>query len=192
MDDVGAVAAKARMRAQVRAARAARTPVQRDDAAPALAAAVLALPELAGVPTVAAYASRPDEPGTAPLLAALRERGCTVLLPCVVGQELQWGELDDTGLSPAAFGIDEPRGPRRSDLHGVDVVIAPALAVDAHGHRLGQGGGYYDRALTDARVPVIALVHDDELVNEVPVEPHDLIVDIVVTPTRVVRVASAS
>ncbi len=49
-------------------------------------------------------------------------------------------------------------------------MLAPALAVDGEGRRLGQGGGSYDRALTRTRAPVLAVVFDDELLGEVPAE----------------------
>jgi 5-formyltetrahydrofolate cyclo-ligase len=64
------------------------------------------------------------------------------------------------------------------------MVVVPAVAVDARGNRLGRGGGSYDRALT--RVPaqtlVVALLHDGEVVEELPDEPHDRRVDAVITP----------
>ncbi len=74
-----------------------------------------------------------------------------------------------------------------------DVVIVPALAVDTLGNRLGQGAGYYDRALVvvPTTVPVIAMVHEGELldaaVEPVPSGPHDVGVDAVLTPQRCLR-----
>jgi 5-formyltetrahydrofolate cyclo-ligase len=67
----------------------------------------------------------------------------------------------------------------------VDVVLAPAMAADRRGNRLGRGAGYYDRALTrvDSTVPVVVLLHDGELVDTLPAEPHDRPVTAAVTPT---------
>jgi 5,10-methenyltetrahydrofolate synthetase len=67
----------------------------------------------------------------------------------------------------------------------VDVVICPAAAVDETGTRLGWGGGYYDRFLTDlpAGIPVFALVFDDDVVADLPREAHDVPVTGVVTPS---------
>jgi 5-formyltetrahydrofolate cyclo-ligase len=61
----------------------------------------------------------------------------------------------------------------------------PALSVDRAGVRLGRGGGYYDRALLHARpdAVLVALVFDDEFVDELPAEPHDRRVTAVVTPS---------
>jgi 5-formyltetrahydrofolate cyclo-ligase len=59
----------------------------------------------------------------------------------------------------------------------------PALQVDRDGNRLGRGGGSYDRALARATGLTVALLHDDELVAELPHEPHDVPVRAVATPT---------
>lgn len=179
---------KASLRARVRDARARRTAAQRQDAARAFAVATMALPELVAARCVAAYAARPQEPGTDELLLSLLSSGRTVLLPRVVGEELAWSAVADLAtLRAGSFGIREPADDTDVPLTRADVVIAPALAVDAQGTRLGQGGGYFDRALAPIAAPVVVLVHDDEVLDALPREPHDRGVDIVVTPTRVLR-----
>jgi 5-formyltetrahydrofolate cyclo-ligase len=66
------------------------------------------------------------------------------------------------------------------------VLVGPALAVDRHGNRLGRGAGFYDRALTwaaaDARL--VAVVRDDELLDAIPAEPHDVPMTHALTPGR--------
>ena len=84
----------------------------------------------------------------------------------------------DTGrLAPARHGLLEPIGPRLGPtaIGTADVVVVPALAVARDGIRLGRGGGYYDRALQHVRpdAVLVALVFDDEFVDELPTEPHD-------------------
>jgi len=74
-----------------------------------------------------------------------------------------------------------------------DLVVTGSVAVDIHGNRLGKGGGYGDRELEIIRsrfgkVPVATTVHDMQVVDSVPSEPHDQKVDIIVTPTRTIRV----
>jgi 5-formyltetrahydrofolate cyclo-ligase len=144
-----------------------------------------------GAGTVAAYASYGDEPDSLLLLDALKADSIRVLLP-------RWND-DDTldwtpytgrdALRPTPRGPSEPEGPRYGPhaLKGVDFVIVPALAVDRDGRRLGQGRGCYDRALTHLRddVPILALLHDDELLaaGEIPVDAHDIRVTHVVTPS---------
>jgi len=76
-----------------------------------------------------------------------------------------------------------------------DLVVTGSVAVDVHGNRLGKGGGYGDRELEIIRsrfgkVPVVTTVHDMQVVNFVPSELHDQKIDIIVTPTRIIRVKS--
>lgn len=184
---------KERLRLAIREARKARSPRRRDEAAKALAEVVLTIPAVEHARCVSVYAARSTEPGTGALLEELSARGVRVLMP-VLGSGLQrdWAEYagaDD--LRERAPGRPpEPGGPTLGPeaLGDADVVIAPALAVDTSGARLGQGGGWYDRALEHLRpgVPVVALVFPEELydadVRPLPREQHDRAVDAVATP----------
>ncbi len=166
-------------RREVAARRRSRSTADREADADALAEGVLALPELAAARTVAAYASYPSEPGTAALRTALRGRGVRVLLPVLLDdRDLDWAD-DVDGASP--LGVDT--------ITSAELVVCPATAVAADGTRLGRGGGSYDRALTRLRpgALAVALLHDDEVVQELPREPHDRRVDVVVTPVRTLR-----
>lgn len=185
------------MRAELRVRRRQHAGVRGHGDAEALAAAVLALPEVSAAGVVAAYLSRPGEPGTAPLLIALADRGARVLLPVVLDdRDLDWAADDGTRAGGLLPGLAEPGGARlgRAAVALADVLVVPALTVDATGHRLGQGGGSYDRALGRRRPGslVVALVHDHELVpGPLPSEQHDVSVDVTVTPRRVVRTPQA-
>jgi len=184
---------KERLRVAIRDARKTRSPRRRDEAAQALAHVVLTIPAVAEARCVSVYAARSTEPGTGVLLEELAARGVRVLMP-VLGSGLQrdWAEYagaDD--LRERAPGRPpEPGGPTLGPeaLGDADVVIAPALAVDTSGARLGQGGGWYDRALEHIRpgVPVVALVFPEELydadVRPLPRERHDRAIDVVATP----------
>jgi 5-formyltetrahydrofolate cyclo-ligase len=189
--------AKAALRARLSAARAVRDADTRAEDAQSLAAAVLALPEVRAARTVTAYVARASEPGTGPLLAALVQDGVRVLLPVLTpGLVLDWADYRGPGeLMPSALpgngSLLEPTGARLGPdaVAAVDVVLAPGLAVGPDGTRMGFGGGCYDRALALVRpdLPVVALLFDDELIDEVPAEAHDRRVSAVVTPRRVVR-----
>ena len=143
---------------------------------------------LATVRTFAAYVPEESEPGHGRLPAAYTQLGARVLLPVAppVGSDLAWA-VDTGRLAPGRFGLLEPVGPRLGPtaIGTADVVVVPALAVSRDGVRLGRGGGFYDRALRHARrgALVVAVVFDDEVVDEVPCEPHDLRVHAVVTPS---------
>lgn len=182
---------KRELRTRLRAARRARGAQAAAAAARDLAAVVTAAGEVRAARRVACYCSAPAEPGTGPLRAALRAAGTQVLLPVVDGDDLDWA-LDDGATRPGYAGLAEPTGPRLGPqaLAGCDVALVPALAVDTAGRRLGQGRGFYDRALAAARPtgPVVALVFDDEVLDAattaLPGEPHDVLVDAVATPRR--------
>ena len=174
------------MRARSLAGRGRLHPAQR--AAAGQAAADALLPLVGAGSRVAAYASVGTEPDTQPLLAALPP-GVTVLLPVLLPDgDLDWAEHDGR-LVPAGRGLQEPAGRRRGPdaVAGCDLVVVPALAVDLAGTRLGRGGGSYDRALRRARGLTVALLHDGELVDELPREPHDVPVDAVVMPATGLR-----
>ncbi|MBC3764027.1 5-formyltetrahydrofolate cyclo-ligase [Quadrisphaera sp. RL12-1S] len=175
---------KAALRAGVRAARRALDDDERAALDAALARAALAdgspLAALAPGAVVALYDSRPTEPGTRALRAALAARGAVVVLPVVVG------------AAPLAWVVDAPGAPARPEgLAGAAAVLLPALAVDGSGSRLGQGGGHYDRTLallppegSPGRPLLAAVVREPEVLaaGELPREPHDVRVDAALTP----------
>jgi 5-formyltetrahydrofolate cyclo-ligase len=127
---------------------------------------------------VTSYVAVPGEPPTAPMNAALAAHGIRVLVPITLPDfDLDWNDATDGSASPL--------GPDAVAL--ADVVLAPGLAVDHHGTRMGQGGGCYDRALPRRRpgTPVVVLLHPGELVDPagpaLPHQPHDQPVDAVLT-----------
>lgn len=137
---------------------------------------------------VAAFHPTPDEPDLVPLLHTLHARiGAALLFPLDGGADLDWAGWDGDAASfhPSpgrGFGMEpdgEHLGPRA--LAHTDLVLAPALAVDRSGTRLGHGRGLYDRALQHlpAGVPVLAVVHPREVLSAhtLPREAHDHPVD---------------
>jgi len=178
--------AKAALRTRFLERRRARPVRERERAAAGLTRALLR--GLAGVRTFGAYVPEDDEPGHGRIPAAFTQLGARVLLPVVPPGARELGWAVDTGrLAPGRSGPLEPLGPRlgATAVGTADVVVVPALAVARNGIRLGRGGGYYDRALQHVRpgAVVVALVFDDEFVDELPTEPHDQPVAAVVTPS---------
>jgi 5-formyltetrahydrofolate cyclo-ligase len=142
--------------------------------------------------TVCAYVPAAAEPGSVEILDVLLRQADRVLLPVArtsaddSAVALLWGEYRPGQLVTARFGLLEPAGPwlPATALADASVVFVPALAVDRTGARLGRGRGFYDRTLVlrnpDARL--IAVVRDDELLDEVPHEPHDVPMTHALTP----------
>ncbi|MEU9077106.1 5-formyltetrahydrofolate cyclo-ligase [Kitasatospora sp. NPDC048538] len=181
---------KSELRTRLLTRRRALTAGERSAAARALAGHAGALAEPGA--TVAAYVSVGSEPGTGPLLDALRERGVRVLLPVLLpDNDLDWAEYGGPReLAPAGRGLLEPVGPRLGPeaVTAASVVLLPGLAVDRRGLRLGRGGGSYDRVLArleraGARPVLAVLLYEDELLARVPAEPHDRSVDLAVVPS---------
>jgi 5-formyltetrahydrofolate cyclo-ligase len=118
--------------------------------------------------------------GAVPLLDAAIALGRRVLLPVTVGEApLDWASFGGReDLVPGPHGLLEPGGPRfgPAAIGDATVVVVPALAATADGVRLGRGGGHYDRSLplVSSSAAVVALVGDDELLPELPAEPHDV------------------
>jgi 5-formyltetrahydrofolate cyclo-ligase len=179
---------KAALRRELLAARSGLGPEERREAGRLIRDALLELPELQMAGTVAAYYSVGAEPDTRGLVFALWKRGTYVLLPLLrPGGDLDWASYEGPdSLVPGPRGLREPGEPPRGieAVARADVVLAPALAVDHAGNRLGRGGGSYDRALARVGplIPVIALLYDAELLGHVPAEPHDTPVRAAVRP----------
>lgn len=199
-DPLAVTAAKAVMRKRIRGERRRRSVDERRADGERLRDVVLNVPQIRGARWVACYAALAGEPDTTALRQALLAAGTRVLLPVLRGDhDLDWVEdraVEDRTVDDRAYQdrADQP-GERLppTALVRVDVVLAPALAVDTLGRRLGQGGGSYDRALARVAgaVPVVALVHDEEVldaaVQPVPTLSHDRRVDAVATPSRYLR-----
>jgi 5-formyltetrahydrofolate cyclo-ligase len=190
-EPAGDRAAKRALRTSILERRANRSDEDRAAAASAIAAH-LASATFAQVPTVAAYLSMGSEPGTGPLIDTLLTRGTEVIVPVTSTEgTLDWVRYTpDAHTTPSALGVPEPAGARlgADALGRARLVIAPALAVDHAGWRLGRGAGYFDRALAHAQAPVCALVYADELLPAVPHEDHDVPVDLVATEAGIFRV----
>jgi 5-formyltetrahydrofolate cyclo-ligase len=186
---------KTQVRGELLERRRAMSPSERAEAAEAIALHLLAVPVIARANRVACYLSMPSEPGTGPLIAALRDRGIEVVVPISLDDHtLDWSAYDPTAaVTTNALGIPEPHGVRlgAGTLDTCEAIILPALAVDHEGHRLGRGAGYYDRALAETSAPLCAVVFTHELLPAVPHEPHDVPVQMAVTPAGLFRSRSS-
>jgi 5-formyltetrahydrofolate cyclo-ligase len=187
---------KAELRARILEARRALTASERQAAGAALAQRVRDWAPLASPGTIAAYVSTGTEPGTHDLINTLHADGTRVLLPVLQpDNDLDWACYEGPdSLARASRGLLEPTG----DVLGpqavtaADAVLLPGLAVDRRGVRLGRGGGSYDRVLrrlaaADVHPALAVLLYAHEVVDTVPFEPHDHLVDAAITPEGVSR-----
>lgn len=192
------VADKVTWRALVRAARRqvadAWTPQEREEVGRALGRAGLdylrgyavqqGREDVAGMCVTGVEPMRTEPPWDG-LTSVLLEHGVRVLAPLTLEKpRLDWADLADPERRPLGPEV----------LAQVDVAFVPALAVSTDGVRLGQGGGYYDTTLPRLRelsggAPVVVVLHDHEVVEAVPADAHDAVMDAVLRPaTGVVEV----
>jgi 5-formyltetrahydrofolate cyclo-ligase len=177
---------KLALRDRLLAARKSLSPEARAKATTAVQAALHDLVRVKSPSLIAAYVPLGPEPGGTDLPARLP---APLLLPVLLpDNDLDWVRYDGPdSLRPGPRGLWEPAGPRlgRDAIAEATLLIVPALAVDRTGLRMGRGGGSYDRALARAgRAFSVALLHDGELLAEVPAEPHDRRVHAVITPAE--------
>ena len=185
---------KREIRTQMLARRKRVTPEEASVAAAAVAERVMALPEverLAGRVGgqvrgrvgggVMVYESRGSELGTRGLIDELLGRGVPVAVPWVEGGWTGW--TPDAEMGVRWLGGEAVAGE-------MAVVVVPGLAFTRRGDRLGRGAGHYDRWFALHRTPRMTLVgvgYDWQLIDDLPVEPHDVTMDAVVVPGEVVR-----
>ncbi|NUR70303.1 MAG: 5-formyltetrahydrofolate cyclo-ligase [Hamadaea sp.] len=172
-------ASKAAVRSALLTARRERTADQLADASRRIVVHLSDLVRTTQPAVIAAYEPFGTEPGvhldgSLPAVLATTGGAPRVLLPVLMSDnDLDWRDWTDPGgrLGPAAIAE-------------ADLIVVPAVAVDRTGTRLGRGGGSYDRALArvPAGTPIVALLHDGELVHSLPAQPHDRRVTAVVTP----------
>ncbi len=150
---------------------------------------ILKAPEIESATTIASYISYEFEPSTVEINEAFLRNGKIVVLPRINGDQLEWVKWDgDPAHLILKKKISEPTGDALTDLSQIQAIVVPALKIDQSGFRLGQGGGYYDRALVHLKAWKIGLVYAGELSSEVlPHEAHDVPLDAAATPSIVVR-----
>jgi len=135
------------------------------------------------------YAPLAEEPDLWPLLAGALAAGKIIALPRFVPEDNSYVacEIHEPArdLEPGRFGIREPadRCPELP-LNRLDLVLVPGVAFDLHGRRLGRGKGFYDQLLAAVRGTSCGVAFDEQIVGEIPVEPHDAHLNCILTPTR--------
>jgi 5-formyltetrahydrofolate cyclo-ligase len=185
-DDLESLKADARM--MMRAERASIEP--RDSALKLIENFPL---ELARLSPVSGYWPVGSEIDGRPLLAALAKAGRTIVLPRMETRAgparfLVW--RGDEALTADAFGVPSP--PKESEERAPRLILAPLLAFDRAGRRLGQGGGHYDRIISYHRAHgaiAVGLAYGEQEMGEVPAGAHDARLDWVVTPDEAIRCA---
>ncbi|MEW6271537.1 MAG: 5-formyltetrahydrofolate cyclo-ligase [Thermodesulfobacteriota bacterium] len=188
---------KTRLRAQLRAARRALPAAALAQAAASVATLAAGCGAIARARSLAGYLACDGEIDVAAVLAAARARDATIVLP----RRTRAGGLELV-VTPAGAvleprrpgGILEPTGSScdPAALPAPAVLLAPAVALDRRGHRLGRGGGDYDRLIPRLRAlgwTIVGVCHAASVLDALPVEPHDERVDLLLTDAGLATVA---
>lgn len=133
------------------------------------------------------YHSLPDELYTHEFLAKWASRK-HFFLPRVNGVDLEILPYEESRLELGSFHIEEPTGDNMVDPEDIELVVVPAVAYDRKGNRLGRGKGFYDRLLKTTRATKIGVGYEFQLYDELPTEPHDVGMDMIITQSTTVIV----
>ena len=158
----------------------------------AIVAKLCLQPEYREAATIHCYVSMNDrrEVDTHHLIKEMMEEGRRVVVP-----KTQFKEQSLLHYSLSAFedlvlnkwGVLEPAGGEQLSEKEIDLVIVPMVGGDERGHRIGYGGGFYDRFLSKVICPTIGLCFEQNIVAQLPAEPFDIALDKTVTEKRIIH-----
>lgn len=131
------------------------------------------------------YHSLPDEIETIRFLNKWKGRK-KFYLPRVSGVNLELLPYDESTLADGYNHIKEPTGDNIFPVEKIDIIVAPGVAFDRKGRRLGRGKGFYDRLLAETKATKIGVGYEFQLVDEIPAESHDVPMDIVITEQTII------
>ena len=180
---------KAAIRERIRTVLSELTRDQREEAAVEICARLIEQPEWKNAQSILLFAPMQDEPNVRPLLHAALDAGKLTALPRFNAQTGHYeaavvGDLAKDFIE-GKFGILEPAPTCQiADLKRLDLVLVPGVAFDWHGHRLGRGRGFYDRLLVAVSSKTCGVAFDQQLVATLPVEPHDVRLNCILTPSH--------
>ncbi|MBN1256785.1 MAG: 5-formyltetrahydrofolate cyclo-ligase [Planctomycetes bacterium] len=183
---------KQAMRKTIAGRLAALTPEARAAHDASLCKQAESLEELENPRLVMGYMPLPDEINLTPFLRKLLARGILLALPRTDREcnRITAHLVDgiDGCLQSGAYCILEPApASPQVEIEQINAVLVPGRAFSPKGYRLGRGGGYYDRFLAECPALRIAFCYEEQVVAHLPIADHDLPVDILVTPERVLR-----
>lgn len=172
---------KKALRQKIREQKRAMTQQQIDEASQRLTALFLATPQYQEAKTIYGYLPYNQEVRTYALLEQALADGKRVAVPKVYGDEMEFIYLSDLAAVEKGYsGIPEPIADEPIAHDPTALVLMPGLAFDRQGHRIGYGGGYYDKYLSrEPGHPTIALCYEFQLLPQIDTEEFDIPVDCV-------------
>lgn len=172
---------KTELRREIRARKRAMTEVEIEERSARLAHLFFASGAYQNAKTIYGYLPYNQEVRTVPMLERALKDGKKVAVPKVYGDEMKFLYLDDLNAVAKGYaGIPEPIADEPVAQDETALVLMPGLAFDPQGHRIGYGGGFYDKFLAaEPNHPTLALCYEFQMLPKLDVEDHDIPVDTV-------------
>ena len=171
---------KKELRSKVREKKRAMTEVQIVSASQRLGDLFRTHPLYQNAKTIYGYLPYNQEVRTVPMLEQAIRDGKRVAVPKVMGEEMKFFYVEDLNCPPGYCNIPEPTGSEPEADDPTALVLMPGLAFDRQGHRIGYGGGFYDKFLTaEPNHPTLALCYEFQMVDHLETEEFDVPVDVV-------------
>lgn len=172
---------KTELRREIRARKRAMTEAEIEERSAKLARLFFASGAYQNAKTIYGYLPYNQEVRTVPMLERALKDGKKVAVPKVYGEEMKFLYLDDlTAVAKGYAGIPEPIADEPVAHDETALVLMPGLAFDPQGHRIGYGGGFYDKFLAaEPNHPTLALCYEFQMLPKLDVEDHDIPVDTV-------------
>lgn len=169
---------KSDIRRAAKSAVKALTAQQKADKSTLILSRIASSESIKSAKTVALYASLSDEVQSFELIELLSQTK-RVVLPRVAGNDMDFYPYTPSSLKVGAFGIEEPQGSEPISPDEIDVIVVPGVAFTTDGKRCGRGKGYYDKYLSRSgfRAIKIGVCYAEQLAEDIPNEPHDIVMD---------------
>jgi len=166
---------------------------ERADKSNRIATRIMDMPEYEESSSVFCYVPHENEVDVRLVLEDALHQGKALFVPKIEGKGIMRAALVPEGpldsLTPGAYGIPTMEGTRTADPEELDIIIVPGIAFDISGNRVGRGGGYYDRYLSQTRGSKCfkcAVAYDFQVIEEIHAQPWDMPMDALVTPTETI------
>ncbi len=180
------LANKKEIRERIKQLKTSISKAEKDFAADNVFSTLFGIDEWENARKILFYYSLPDELQTAKYLD-IASKSKDTYLPRVNGDILELIKYEPHSIDVGAFNIFEPTSDKKININDIDISIVPAVAFDMFGNRIGRGRGFYDRLLINTNVLKIGIAYDFQLLEHLPIEQHDIKMDMIITPNNILR-----
>lgn len=173
------------IRDEIRKLKSALSDFEKNKASESVFSRLIKMNEWDKAKNILLYYSLPDELQTNIFFEKITDK--KFFLPKIEGNDLIVLPYKKNKLTKGTFSILEPEGDTGINIDILDIIVVPGVAYDKELNRLGRGKGYYDKLLSFCKALKIGICYDLQLIDKVPTETHDIKMDIIITPTKIIQ-----